>query len=146
MVMRKTGGEGGIRTHGGLTYAAVFKYVPFSFKDDRGTRTSHHLIFAGKHVRGYEIMKDVMAGFSTKEQGVPSFEYNPADERYPALFEYSRPLDDLSEMLLKEFAGRCLPMHQIYEEHNIGRRYVEKNYKLVIYTLLYHPVCQLGIT
>jgi len=27
MVMRNTGGEGGVRTHDGLTFTAVFKYV-----------------------------------------------------------------------------------------------------------------------
>jgi three-Cys-motif partner protein len=106
------------------------KYVlPFSFKDERGARTTHHLVFAGKHIRGYEIMKDVMAGFSVKEQGVPSFEYNPADERYPALFEYSRPLDDLSNILLKEFAGKSLTMVEIYDTHNVGTRFIKKNYK-----------------
>ena len=33
MVMRKTGGEGGIRTHGGLTPTTVFEYVQ---KEDPG--------------------------------------------------------------------------------------------------------------
>ena len=57
------------------------RYVlPFRFKNDRGKRTSHHLIFISKHFRGYEIMKDIMARESTSDtQGVPSFEYNPAD-------------------------------------------------------------------
>src|SRR5262245_25132662 len=35
--------------------------LPFRFKNDSGTRTSHHLIFVSKGFRGYEIMKDVMA-------------------------------------------------------------------------------------
>src|ERR1051326_1939787 len=35
------------------------KYVlPFRFKNEAGTRTSHHLILVTKHVKGYEIMKD----------------------------------------------------------------------------------------
>lgn len=107
------------------------KYVlPFCFKNEHGNRTSHHLIFVSKHVKGYEIMKDIMARESSSaSQGVPSFEYNPADERYPLLFELSRPLDELESMLLDGFAGRRLPMRQIYEEHNVGRRYVSRNYK-----------------
>jgi three-Cys-motif partner protein len=106
------------------------KYVlPFTFKDSRGTKTSHHLIFAGKHVRGYEIMKEVMASSSAKEQGVPSFEYNPADERYPALFEYAQPLDDLSTVILQEFAGKRISMLEIYESHHIGKPYLKRNYK-----------------
>jgi three-Cys-motif partner protein len=110
------------------------KYVlPFRFKDDRGKRTSHHLTFVSKDIRGYEIMKEIMAGESSKlEQGVPTFEYNPADAMYPVLFELSRPLDDLTDMLLNDFAGQNLTMRQIYERHHIGRRYIAKNYKDVL--------------
>lgn len=75
-------------------------------------------------------MKVVMANQSSKaDQGVPSFTYNPADERQPLLFELTRPLDDLEEMLLREFAGRTMSMEQIYNAHHVGRRYIEKNYK-----------------
>jgi three-Cys-motif partner protein len=74
------------------------QYVqPFRFKDAH--RTSHHLIFVTKHIRGYEIMKDIMAKeSSSREQGVPSFEYNPATRQQPLLFELSRPLDDLADI------------------------------------------------
>jgi three-Cys-motif partner protein len=75
--------------------------LPFRFKDNHGTRTSHHLIFVTKHFLGYHIMKGVMARESSKkEQGVAAFEYGPADKEYPLLFEMSRPLDDLKTKLL----------------------------------------------
>ena len=107
------------------------KYVlPFRFKNSKGTRTSHHLIFVSKHPLGYKIMKEVMAKESSStEQGVPTFEYNPADRRQPLLFEFARPLDDLEEMLLAEFAGKTMTMGQIFEAHNYGRRYISRNYK-----------------
>src|SRR5689334_12761269 len=72
------------------------RYVlPFTFKTDSGRRTSHHLIFVSKHPLGYTIMKEIMAAESSgSEQGVPSFTYNPADKRFPVLFEYGRPLDE----------------------------------------------------
>jgi len=110
------------------------KYVlPFRFKNDKGNRTSHHLIFVSKHSKGYEIMKNIMAGESTKtSQGVPSFEYSPADVLQPLLFELSRPLDDLADMLLTEYADRRLTVRQVYQEHNVGRPYILKNYKDVI--------------
>ena len=110
------------------------KYVlPFCFKNDSGNRTSHHLIFVSKHFRGYEIMKGIMAKESTNTtQGVPSFVYSPADNRQPILFELSRPLYDLECLLLEEYAGRTLSMQEIYESHNVGRRYIEKNYKDVL--------------
>ncbi len=111
------------------------RYVlPFRFKDTQGTRTSHHLVFVSKDPKGYEIMKDIMAKESTSvEQDVPGFEYSPVDAsqigRQSLLFQLSRPLDDLAEMLLKDYAGQTMKMHHIYEQHNVDRPYIEKNYK-----------------
>jgi three-Cys-motif partner protein len=107
------------------------KYVlPFCFKNEYGTRTSHHLIFATKNFTGYKIMKTIMARQSSAaDQGVPSFTYSPADRRFPLLFELTRPLDDLETMLLKDFAGRSLSLQAIYEEHSVGKPYILKNYQ-----------------
>lgn len=104
--------------------------LPFAFKSEAGTRTSHHLIFVSKNALGYTIMKDIMAKESTSsQQGVASFAYNPADSRQPFLFEYARPLDELGGMLLETFAGQSLTVQQVFERHHVGKRYVEKNYK-----------------
>jgi three-Cys-motif partner protein len=107
------------------------RYVlPFRFRNALGSRTSHHLIFVSKHPLGYTIMKGVMAGGSSKSnQGVPSFEYSPADSRFPTLFELVRPLDQLEQMLLDHFAGRQLTMKEVFDEHNIGRPFIQPNYK-----------------
>jgi three-Cys-motif partner protein len=107
------------------------KYVlPFCFKNEYGTRTSHYLIFVSKHILGYNIMKSIMGGESSKtEQNVPSFSYCSADKSMPLLFELGRPLDDLEGMLLTEFAGRTLSMKQIFDSHHVGRPYLERNYK-----------------
>jgi hypothetical protein len=111
-----------------------YRYVlPFRFKDDRGRRTSHHLIFVSKNFLGYEIMKEIMAKESTASvDGVASFEYNPADTRQPLLFELSRPLTDLAGQLSKSFAGQTLTMQDIYIKHNVNRPYIKANYKDVL--------------
>lgn len=112
------------------------RYVlPFRFKNDRGKRTSHHLIFVSKHFRGYEIMKDIMARESTSlTQDVPSFEYNPADflPEQALLFQLSRPLDDLKDDLIQTFKGQKLTTQEIYEKHNVDTPYIKKNYKAVL--------------
>lgn len=107
------------------------RYVlPFTFRNDKGTRTSHHLVFVSKHQLGYQIMKDIMAKESTSsEQGVPSFTFNQADKQYAILFELARPLDELSDLLLEDFQGQTLTVNDIFEQHNVGRRYIKKNYK-----------------
>lgn len=107
--------------------------LPFCFKNDRGTRTSHYLIFVSKSFKGYEIMKEVMAKESSQQdQGVPSFIYSPATERQPLLFELTRPLDDLQKMLLYEYKGRTIHMDAIYQQHSVNRPFIKKNYKQIL--------------
>jgi three-Cys-motif partner protein len=104
--------------------------LPFRFTTEGGKRTSHHLVFVSKHFKGFEIMRNIMAKeSSSSDQGVPSFTFNPADRRFPLLFELWRPLDELGEMLMTDFAGSQISMHEIYERHSAGRRFVERNYK-----------------
>jgi len=110
--------------------------LPFTFKDENANRTKHHLIFVTKHFKGYEIMKEIMAKESSEHvKGVPSFEFSPASERYPMLFELSRPLDDLAEMLLNDFAGETASMKSIYSRHSVGRPYIQRNYKQALIVL-----------
>jgi len=97
--------------------------LPFLFKDKKGTRTTHYLIFVTKNILGYQIMKDIMGSASSHHpQDVPSFEYNPAAAKKAEnrLFELERPLDDLKTMLLEDFAGRTLTMREIFEIHHVG--------------------------
>lgn len=118
----------------GALGAQAGKYVlPFCFKNDAGTRTSHHLIFVSKNVVGYTIMKDIMAReSSSRNQGVASFQYNPADRRFPRLFELLQPLDDLEDMLLDAFRGPPLTVREVFERHNVGRPFTKSNYKDVL--------------
>jgi three-Cys-motif partner protein len=113
-----------------LKDAGASYVLPFCFKDPHRNCTSHHLILATKHHRGYEIMKEIMAKESSNEiQGVPSFEYNPATVRQALLFEYLRPIEELEEMLLSEFAGMTISRKELCERHNVGRRFISSNYR-----------------
>lgn len=106
--------------------------LPFRFIRDTG-KTSHHLLFVSKNVLGYKIMKDIMAAESSSAaQGAASFEYSPATINQPILFEYSRTIDDLADMLLGTFAGQTLTLEEVYRNHNIGRPFVEGNYRKVL--------------
>jgi len=110
--------------------------LPFTFKNDRGTRTTHHLIYVSKAFKGYEIMKEIMASESSDTpEGVASFEYSPASERFPLLFDLSTPLADLEQELLDTFAGKTLTMEEIYMKHNVGRPFIRRNYKRALNNL-----------
>lgn len=110
------------------------RYVlPFTFKNTAGTRTSHKLVFVSKSFKGYEIMKDIMAKeSSTRDEGVPSFTYSPADASMPLLFSLAQPMSHLRDSLLQEFAGQQLTLDQIYKSHSVGRPYVKANYRAAI--------------
>ena len=106
--------------------------LPFRFRDAEGTRTTHHLFFVSKAFRGYEIMREIMYTHSHKEQGVAKFEYNPADARWPSLFDLLRPLEDLEELLLRDYAGHTVGINELFQLHSVGKPYVKKNYRDVL--------------
>ena len=109
--------------------------LPFRFRSEKGSRTTHHLVFTTKHFRGYEIMRDIMGKESSEvNQGVPSFEYSAEAERWPRLIE-TTPVDDLAEMLRHDLAGQSLTARQIFEKHSVGRLYLERNYKSALVSL-----------
>jgi len=110
--------------------------LPFRFKSDNGTRTSHHLVFLSKNFLAYDIMKEIMAKESSDtKDGVANFEYNPRDVHYKqgTLFDLlSSPLDDLQGVLLEQYAGQTIDFLTLYEKHSVDRPYIKKNYKEVL--------------
>jgi three-Cys-motif partner protein len=107
--------------------------LQFPYKNKSGKRTTHHLVFVTKNILGHNIMKGIMGKASTHSiQDVPSFEYNPAPVQ-TSLFE--GPLDGLKNNLIKDFAGRTMKMKEIFEKHNLGKPFIEKNYKAALLAL-----------
>jgi three-Cys-motif partner protein len=96
--------------------------LPFRFRNEEGTRTTHHLFFVSKAFKGYDLMKNVMFKHSHKEGTVANFEYNPADAQFPSLFELTRPLGDLEDRLREDLAGLALGFSVLYEKHSVGKR------------------------
>ena len=106
--------------------------LPFRFRNEDGSRTTHHLFFVSKDFKGYDLMKGVMYKHSHKQGAVANFEYNPADARFKDLFEYTRPLGDLEDRLLADLAGLTLVFKTLYKTHSVGKPYVLVNYREVL--------------
>ncbi len=106
--------------------------LPFRFRNEEGSRTTHHLFFVSKAFRGYDLMKNVMYRHSHKEGTVANFEYNPAEAGFPSLFELTRPLGDLEDRLLEDLSGQTLAFEKLYEFHSVGKPYVLPNYRQVL--------------
>jgi hypothetical protein len=110
--------------------------LPFRFKNEDGSRTSHHLIFVSKNFKGYDEMKKIMHKESTNQiECVASFEYNPRElvsKNQSLLFQLSSPLSELKESLINEYRGQTIKLSKLYESHSIDRPFVINNYKEVL--------------
>ncbi|MBN2380871.1 hypothetical protein JXM67_13820 [candidate division WOR-3 bacterium] len=89
-----------------------------------------YLVFVTKAFIGYHKMKEIMAKESTySSEGVPSYEYNPADKWMQRLDWGDDLIEKLNQSLLKEYSGQELTVLEIYEKHSVNRKYILKNYK-----------------
>lgn len=103
--------------------------LQFPFFTDTGAQTSHYLMFVSKGQKGYDIMKEIMAGRSSSHsQGVPSLGFNPRELKQAQL-PLDKPLDRLEAALPEVFAGRELTVEQVFAEHNVGTNYLRTHYK-----------------
>jgi three-Cys-motif partner protein len=110
--------KSGLREVGGV-------YVrPFRFLKHNG-RTSHHLIFVSKSFKGLEVMRDVMAGMSSRhDDDVASFAYSPQME-----FPRRSPLPRLQARITVDLAGRTMTVRQLFVAHSGDGRFTMKNYQ-----------------
>jgi three-Cys-motif partner protein len=107
------------------------EYVrPFRFRRRNG-RMSHCLIFVTKDFKGVEIMRDVMAGMSSRHvDDVASFSYDPrVKDKTQLELPDTSPIDKLGERLLTGFSGRTRNVRDIFETHSGDGRFIERNYK-----------------
>jgi len=113
--------------------------IAFRFRTLDG-RTSHYLVFVSKKPIGYDVMKKHMASESEEtSDGIPTFEFMEPGER-PRLFElpprhFPWTIDSLRKNLRATYAGVTKSFQSIYDEHNIGKPYIEKNYRAAIISL-----------
>jgi len=109
--------------------------LPFCFKNQEGTRTSHHLFLVTKSFKGYDTMKGIMANASSSsDQGVPSFTYCPADfgQRQGLLFSLNAPLAALRGHLRDDRKGQTWTMGDLYKKDSVDRPYLRRNYVEVL--------------
>lgn len=120
---------------GGALKSYGYPYVlPFCFKNDSGTRTKHHLVLVSKDFKAYDVMKEIMAKYSTTQMdGVPSFAYMPPSSAgQQLLLGLNSPIEQLGGMLLKDFAGRTARRDDIYKEHSVDRPFLKRNYSAAL--------------
>jgi three-Cys-motif partner protein len=109
--------------------AGAVYFQPFPFRVGDGDSSRQHLIYLGKHSKGLEVMKDIMAGSSTRHQGgVPVMGFTGGPEQF-GLFA-TDPIPELQEDLLRSFAGRTITVGEVFEQHHVtSERYILRNYQ-----------------
>ena len=109
----------------------------FKFWDKVGRRTGHYILYATKHPKGLNIMKEVMAKYSqTKFQGVATFEFNPSERFIPKLgLELDQPLNRLADQLHSNFKTQTLTFNELFFKSNPENNYVERDYKNAVILL-----------
>jgi hypothetical protein len=103
------------------------RYVlPFGIKSQHGERTSHYIIFVSKHVRGYLIMKDVMAKMSSGDGEVKNFEFVPVKSPQLRLLDIDNPhsIGVLKVILLDQGAGKSMTVKDVYERYTVDTPYL----------------------
>jgi three-Cys-motif partner protein len=120
-----------------LKYGGSRRYVvPFSFRDEKGSRTSHHLILVSKHQLANKLIKDVMREHANQRRtGIAGFTYNPAvaGQSFLAGFDPNiQTIDRLAVELPTRFQGRTASVKSIFEEDNIDRPFALADYKEVL--------------
>jgi three-Cys-motif partner protein len=101
--------------------------LPFCFRHRSKDQTSHYIIHASKHPKGYGLMKEIMEPYSIKDDdGVPAFTFDPKGQ---LTLNFNRPLRELCRLLLKEFVGESLEAGKIYANHQTKTRFTKRNYK-----------------
>jgi three-Cys-motif partner protein len=111
-------------------------------------RTSHYLMFVSKKPIGYDVMKKHMASESeVTDDDIPTYEFMEPGEK-PALFNFPPrrfpwSIDRLKQDLRKTYAGTPTSFQAIYDHHNIGKPYIEKNYRAAIIALQAHGLADL---
>jgi hypothetical protein len=115
------------------------RYVlPFVFESEHGKRPSHYIIFVSKEFRGYHIMKEVMAGLSSDEGEVKSFEYVPMKSPQMQLFAglgRAHSIAALKDLLAITCAGTTQSVVRVYESNTVGTPYTLKHVKDAIIAL-----------
>jgi three-Cys-motif partner protein len=107
--------------------------IPFRIQRESGQK--HYICFVSKHPKGYEVMKDIMAGLGIKDiDGVPQFQYLPAkvQKELGLQFDSESPILALPGALRQRFRGQALSVGEIFKLHNVGTPFIRPNYKMVL--------------
>ena len=96
-----------------------FHAMQFNFPNSR--RISHHLIFVSKDSTGFGIIKEIMAKYSVKEDGIPTYTYAEGcdDALDQQNFPFTNKVEDLRSALCSRFADKSTDFDSV-------KKYVDK--------------------
>jgi three-Cys-motif partner protein len=106
--------------------------LPFEFESAKGKRPSHYVIFVTKSFRGYDIMKEIMAGLSSDEGAVKELKYVPMKSPQMDFLEelsLKHSIHSLKDLVAAACAGQTMTVEHVYMATTVGTPYTSKNVK-----------------
>lgn len=113
--------------------------LALQFNFPKSLRVSHHLVFLSKNRLGFRIMKDVMAGFSLKQEGIPGYVYIEGlkDSGEQLSFLTAGPMNDLKSLICEMIGKRVMSVGQTIDEvDDRGLAYTSQNVKAALKLLV----------
>lgn len=111
-------------------------FLPFCFKAQKRKYTSHYITFITKKIRGFSIMKDIMAKSSLKdEDGFPRYYYSESEEDQVPL-QLHINLVQLKKNLCHDFQNEKIEFEKLVDKcDRLRYKFVRKNYIIAILEL-----------
>lgn len=109
--------------------------VALQFNRPNSKRISHHLVFLSKNIKGFRIMRNIMAGFSLKDEGIPRYVYIEGSDRcYDQLyFKDISPMQLLKDRVLTIVGESEMPVGSIVDAVDESDwNYTAKNVKTAV--------------
>lgn len=118
-----------------LLEAGARYVLPFLLTATYPRRRHFHVVFVTKHMRGYELMRQVMRSLGRlRLSAAGHWEIAFEDPSNPWLFE-DAATEELVSTLPQRFAGRRLSVRGVYEAHQSGTPFVLSDYKAALRVL-----------
>jgi len=105
----------------------------FRFQEEDSKTTSHFIVHFTKHLKGYELVKQVYynydnIGASLDKDGNYTFDAKAMDYQNRLLNFGEENIRNLSTMLIETYRGKTVSAKKLYEEHHPQTKYCASHY------------------
>lgn len=118
-------------------------HCSFKFQEEDSQATSHFIIHFTKHIKGFELVKQVFYDFdnigaSLDKDGNYTFDAKKMGKSICALNFGDENVELLSKKLQDKYKGRCLTAKSLFEDHHPTTKYCGSHYAKTLRWMVEH--------